>query len=71
LGLKSHLVSFDALKSKGLAFFSRVVSILTLLPFYGVSSVYAFIKNGIIKSDISGKKDVYYEVKNNANAPAK
>lgn len=44
---------------------SSIVSILTLLPFYGVSSVYAFIKNGIKESDINGKKDVYYDVKNN------
>ncbi|MDO9040073.1 MAG: transposase [Sulfurimicrobium sp.] len=62
--LKSHLATFDALKSKGLAI-SSIVSILTLLPFYGVSSVYAFIRNGIKKSDIRGKKDVYYDVKNN------
>jgi len=62
--LKSHLATFDALKSKGLAI-SSIVSILTLLPFYGVSSVYAFIKNGIKESDIRGKKDVYYDVKNN------
>jgi len=62
--LKSHLVPFDALKSKGLAI-SSIVSILTLLPFYGISSIYGFIKNGIMDSDISGKKDVYYDVKNN------
>lgn len=62
--LKSHLATFDALKSKGLAI-SSIVSILTLLPFYGVSSVYAFIKNGIKESEILGKKDVYYDVKNN------
>ena len=62
--LKSHLATFDALKSKGLAI-SSIVSILTLLPFYGVSSIYAFIKNGIMESDIRGKKDVYYDVKNN------
>jgi len=62
--LKSHLSTFDTLKSKGLAI-SSIVSILTLLPFYGVSSVYAFIKNGIKESDISWKKDVYYDVKNN------
>ena len=62
--LKSHLSTFDALKSKGLAI-SSIVSILTLLPFYGVSSVYAFIKNGIKESEILGKKDVYYDVKNN------
>lgn len=62
--LKSHLASSDALKSKGLAI-SSIVSILTLLPFYGVSSVYAYMKNGIKVSDISGKKDVYYDVKNN------
>ena len=62
--LKSHLSTFDALKSKGLAI-SSIVSILTLLPFYGVSSVYAFIKIGIKESDIRCKKDVYYDVKNN------
>ena len=62
--LNSHLSTFDALKSNGLAI-SSIVSVLTLLPFYGVSSVYAFIKNGIMESDISGKKDVYYDVKNN------
>ena len=62
--LKSHLATFDALKSKGLAI-SSIVNILALLPFYGISSIYAFIKNGIMESDISGKKDVYYDVKNN------
>jgi len=62
--LKSHLATFDALKSKGLAI-SSIVNILALLPFYGISSDYALIKNGIIVSDISGKKDVYYDVKNN------
>ena len=62
--LKSHLVPFDALKSKGLAI-SSLVSILVLLPFYGISSVCAFIKSGIRESDIRGKKDAYYDVKNN------
>lgn len=62
--LKSHLAPFDALKSKGLAI-SSIVSILTILPFYGISSVYALIKSGIRESDIQGKKDVYYGVKNN------
>jgi len=62
--LKSHLTPFDGLKSKGLPI-SSIVSILTLLPFYGISSVYAFIKSGIKESDIQGKKDVYYDVKNN------
>ena len=62
--LKSHLAPFDVLKSKGLAI-SSLVSILILLPFYGISSVYAFIKSGIRESDIQGKKDAYYDVKNN------
>jgi len=62
--LKKHLAPFDGLKSKGLAI-SSIVSILMILPFYGVSSVYAFIKSGIKESDIEGKKDVYYDVKNN------
>jgi len=62
--LEKHLTPFDGLKSKGLAI-SSIVSILTILPFYGISSVYAFIKRGIKESDIQGKKDVYYDVKNN------
>jgi len=62
--LKSHLAPFDSLKSKGLAI-SSIVSILVILPFYGLSSVYAFIKCGIKESEIVGKKDVYYDVKNN------
>jgi len=62
--LKSHLAPFDVLKSKGLAI-SSLVSILIFLPFYGISSVYAFIKSGIRESDIQGKKDAYYDVKNN------
>jgi len=43
---KKHLAPFDGLKSKGLAI-SSIVSILMILPFYGVSSVYAFIKSGM------------------------
>ena len=62
--LKKHLALFDGLKSKGLAI-SSIVSILTILPFYGLSSVYAFIKCGIKESEIQAKKDVYYDVKNN------
>ena len=60
--LEKHLTPFDGLKSKGLAI-SSIVCILTLLPFYGISSIYAFIKRGIKESDIQGKKDVYYDVK--------
>ena len=33
--LKSHLAPFDSLKSKGLAI-SSIVSILVILPFYGL-----------------------------------
>ena len=61
--LKGHLSLFDGLKSKGLCI-SSTVGILTILPFYGISSVYALVKSGIKISDI-GKKDVYYDVKNN------
>ena len=62
--LKRNLDTFDALKSKGLAI-SSLVSILVILPFYGLSNVYAFIKSGIKESDIQGKKDAFYEAKNN------
>ena len=60
--LKRNLDTFDALKSKGLAI-SSLVSILVILPFYGLSNVYAFIKSGIKESDIQGKKDAFYEAK--------
>lgn len=63
--LKSHLASFDVLKSKGLAI-SSLVSILAILPFYGFASVCALVKAKIRPSDLEmGKKDVYYDVKNN------
>jgi hypothetical protein len=62
--LKSHLSVFDALKSKGLAI-SSLVNILVLLPFCGVTSIYAYVKSGINPSDVGAKKDAYYDVKNN------
>lgn len=63
--LKTQLSIFDVLKSKGLAI-SDIVSILVLLPFFGVASVHAMVKSGIKSLDLNGaKKDVYYDVKNN------
>lgn len=62
--LNRHLSIFDGIKSKGIAI-SSLVSILTILPFYGISSVYAFIRRGIAESEIDAKKDAYYDVKNN------
>ncbi len=63
--LKSHLAAFDVLKSKGLAI-SSLVNILVILPFYGFASVCALVKAKIRPSDLEmGKKDVYYDVKNN------
>jgi len=62
--VKKHFSLFDVLKSKG-KLVSSLLSILIILPFYGVASIYAFFKSGI--KEIDGKKDAYYEIKNNEN----
>lgn len=62
--LKRHLAIFDVLKSKGLAI-SSLLSILVILPFYGIASVYQLMRIGLKDCDFSGKKQVYYDAKNN------
>ena len=62
--IKKHFVIFDCLKSKGLAI-SSLISILIILPFLGVASVYTLFKHGAAGIDFEGKKDVYYDLKNN------
>ncbi len=62
--IKRHLAIFDVLKSKGLAI-SSLLSILVILPFYGVASVYQLMRIGLKDSEFSGKKQVYYDAKNN------
>ena len=62
--LKKHARVFDFLKSKGLAV-SSLLNVLVMLPFWGITSIYAIVKSGIHGIDFQGKKDVYYDVKNN------
>ncbi len=59
-----HLRLFDTLKSKGLAV-SSLLSVLLILPFYGVANVYSLLTCGLHGPDFKGKKDVYYDIKNN------
>lgn len=62
--LKKHFSLFDFLKCKGLAV-SSLLNILIMLPFYTVENVYAMFKAGINNKDLQGKKDAYYDIKNN------
>ena len=62
--VNSHFGLFDCLKSKGLAI-SSLLSILLIMPFYSVASIYALFKSGINNDTFNGKKDAYYDVKNN------
>jgi hypothetical protein len=62
--IRDHSVMFDFLKSKGFAI-SSLVSILIILPFYGIASVAQLMRCGIKQLDIKGKKDAFYDVKNN------
>jgi len=64
--LKLHLKVFDVLKSKGLAL-SSLLSILVILPFYGIENIYALFKTGLNNPEFKGKKDAYYNAKNEEN----
>jgi IS4 transposase len=62
--VKRNFHIFDFIKSKGLAV-SSLLSILLMLPFYSVANVYSLIKCGLGGQDFEGKKDAYYDIKNN------
>lgn len=62
--LDKNLKLLDCLKSKGLAM-SSLLSILVILPFAGVASVWALVQHGACGIDFEGKKDAFYEAKNN------
>ena len=64
--LKKNFSLFDGIKSKGLGV-STLLNILVLLPFHGLTSIYALFKSGLNTDDFKGKKDAYYEIKNNEN----
>jgi len=64
--LKKHFSVFNGLKTKGYEVAS-ILKILLILPFYGASSIYALFKTGMNKQDFVGKKDIYYDIKNNEN----
>lgn len=63
-GLNNSFRLLDCLKSKGLAM-SSLLSILVILPFAGVASVWALVQHGAGRVDFEGKKDAFYEAKNN------
>ena len=62
--VRANFRVFDFLKSKGLAV-SSLLNVLLILPFYGIANVYSLYKSGLHGIDFEGKKDVYYDVKNN------
>jgi hypothetical protein len=62
--ISKHFRLFDFLKNKGLAV-SSLLSVLLILPFYGVANVYSIFKCGLHSPDFKGRKDVYYDIKNN------
>lgn len=64
--VKANFQIFDFVKSKGLAV-SSLLSILLILPFYSVANVYSLIKCGLHGQAFQGKKDAYYDIKNNEN----
>lgn len=54
---------YNNLKNKGFSI-SHLLKVCVIMPFVGVSSVYALLKHGIV--DMNGaKKDAYYTAKNN------
>jgi len=54
--------TFDNVKRSGVEG-SKILTILLILPFYQVASIRALFKSGLQK--VIGKKDVYYDFKNN------
>lgn len=62
--VKSNFMIFDFLKCKGLSI-SSLLNILIILPFYGIATINELMKCNLKKLDFAGKKDVFYEVKNN------
>ena len=63
--IKPILKKFDVIKRCGVLV-STITFALVVLPFLGVGSISALLQRGLNKSDI-GKKDVYYDLKNNEN----
>ena len=63
--VKPILKKLDLVKRCG-ALASTITFALIVLPFLGAGSIAALFKSGLNKLDI-GKKDVYYDLKNNEN----
>jgi hypothetical protein len=64
--VRNNFSMFDFVKSKGLAV-SSLLSVLLILPFYSVANIYALFKCGLSGHEFEGKKDAYYNIKNNEN----
>ncbi len=64
-GVKSVFKETDLIKRCGILV-STITMAMLVLPFYGAASISALFKSGLNKID-AGKKDVYYDIKNNAS----
>lgn len=59
---KKIFQTFDTLKRCGILV-SQTLTILLIMPFYQIATVRAMFKSGL--KEVEGKKDVYYDLKNN------
>ena len=64
-GVRSFFKDIDLVKRCG-ALISTITIAMLILPFVGKASISALFKSGLNKAD-AGKKDAYYDVKNNPN----
>lgn len=62
--LKRSFSVFNSVKRCGILV-SDALLILILLPFWSKENIYALFKSGLTSEQIDGKKDVYYDLKNN------
>jgi hypothetical protein len=46
---------------------SSLLNILVILPFYSIENIYAIFKSGLNTPEFKGKKDAYYDAKNEEN----
>jgi len=62
--LKRSFSLFNSVKRCGILV-SNALLILILLPFWSKENIYSLFKSGLVHDEVEGKKDVYYDLKNN------
>ncbi len=62
--IKKVVETFNNIKRNGILV-SKILTIMLIMPFFKVASIRAMFKSGIGTKEIEGKKDVYYDIKNN------